>query len=706
MLKLKFFILCSLWAAFASAEGVKCRDEFVEEPLLLQTSSGLSQNNTRLKNKVQISSHRWRSFEEAKALIQSEGIRTSAEFLEWKRAGKRPDDFPSTPHRTYKKEWRGWRDFLGTERNMMSFEEAKTFIQDEGIRTYRQFHAWKREGKRPATFPANPHQAYKEEWTGWRDFLGIGEKWMSFEEAQAFIQSEGIRTSAEFEAWKREGKRPKKFPSAPDKVYKNKWKSWMHFFGTAIKWMSFEKAKTYIQSLNIPSEKKFRAWVKSEKKPKNFPLHPNITYREEWISWGDFLGTGNIAYEKKEFMSFEEAKTFIQSEGIKTNAEFQEWKREGKRPAAFPSTPDKVYEEWVSWGDFLGTENISTRQREFMSFEEAKVFIRSEGIRTYIQFIKWKQAGKRPERFPTAPNRTYKTEWISWRDFLGTEWMSFEAAQTFIRQQGIKTETEFKAWRRAGKRPDNFPSTPYRTYKKEWRGWKDFLGTERKWVSFEAAKVFVQRLGFRSRKQFQEWVQSGQKPDRFPSTPDRAYRQEWVSWGDFLGTGNTFSYMKYKNAKKYVQTLGFEQPKDFIEWLRSSDRPIHFPPNPHQFYSEWISVKDFLSTEIYISYKEAKTFAQSLEITNSRDFLELMRDEPDIFPEDFPPNPKVFYDKTGDWIDWNDFLGLTNQIYNKINEYRVSGNEEDFQIEESEPGEEDIFTDAEEGSEWEEDVKI
>ena len=895
MLKLKWFILgslCYLWVSLAVAEDVKCKDEFVKEPPLLQTSPELSQQTPRLKNQVQTSSHRWMSFEEAKAFIQAQGIQTSIAFKKWRREGKRPEDFPSTPNIVYKEEWTGWRDFLGTGKKWMSFEEAQTFIQDEGIRTYRQFKEWKREGKRPRDFPSTPHKTYKEEWTSWGDFLGTGRKWMSFEEAQTFIQSEGIQTSTEFRKWSREGKRPRdfpsapeqtykeewtgwedflgtgstvpkkqermsfeeaqdfiqkegiqtstefrkwsregkrpdNFPSAPEQIYKEEWTGWEDFLGTGRKWMSFEEAQDFIRSEGIQTSIEFERWKRAGNRPDNFPSAPHRTYKEEWTGWGDFLGTGNIisymkyknakkyvqtlGFEKpkdfikwlssndrptyfppnphqfylewvsvtdflsteqntshregnffapnlemtnpgdflgtgRKWMSFEEARALIQSEGIQTRMEFEAWKRAGKRPRDFPANPHRTYkEEWTGWGDFLGigrkwmsfeeakdfiqNEGIQTSiefeewrsagkrpdnfpsvphqtykeewtgwsdflgtDRKWMSFEEAQDFIRNEGIQSHKEFKEWKRAGKRPDNFPSAPEKIYKEEWPGWEVFLGTErqWMSFEEAQTFIRNEGIQTSVEFEEWKRAGKRPDNFPSAPEKNYKEEWPGWEVFLGTERQWMSFEDAKAFIQNEGVQTSMEFEEWKQAGKRPGDFPSAPHRTYKEEWTGWGDFLGTGNTISYMKYKNAKKYIQTLGFEQPKDFIEWLKSSDRPIHFPPNPHQFYPEWISVKDFLSTEQYVSYKEAKTFVQSLAITNPRDFLEAMRDEPDVFPDNFPPNPKVFYSKAGDWIDWNDFLGLTDQSKNEADDRRILNTEDNLQNEEME---EDDFVD-------------
>jgi hypothetical protein len=35
-----------------------------------------------------------------------------------------------------------------------------------------------------------------------------------------------------------------------------------------------------------------------------------------------------------------------------------------------------------------------------------------------------------------------------------------------------------------------------------------------------------------------KWCNSGQKPEDIPSNPERAYKNQWTSWGDFLGTGS------------------------------------------------------------------------------------------------------------------------------------------------------------------------
>ena len=223
-----------------------------------------------------------------------------------------------------------------------------------------EFNQWSKSRLRPHNFPANPNKIYKEEWKGWGDFLGTGniknakKEWMPFLEAKAFIQSIEITSSTEFNQWRKSGLRPHNFPSNPERVYKKEWISWKDFLG--INWMPFVEAKAFIQSIEITSSIEFNQWSKSRLRPHNFPANPNKIYKEEWKGWGDFLGTGNIKNAKKEWMSFQEAKAFIQTQGITSAAEFSEWSKSESRPHNFPSSPNKTYKEnWKDWYDFLGT---------------------------------------------------------------------------------------------------------------------------------------------------------------------------------------------------------------------------------------------------------------------------------------------------------------------------------------------------------------
>ena len=55
--------------------------------------------------------------------------------------------------------------------NWMSYQEAKAFIQNEGVSSITAYRQWRREGRKPINFPSNPDRKYKEEWEGWSKFL-------------------------------------------------------------------------------------------------------------------------------------------------------------------------------------------------------------------------------------------------------------------------------------------------------------------------------------------------------------------------------------------------------------------------------------------------------------------------------------------------------------------------------------------------------
>ena len=69
----------------------------------------------------------WLPFEEAKVIIQNNGIRSQKEWNLYSKSD-RPDNIPASPVRTYKGKWVSWNDWFGTEKkdlNFLNFEDAK-----------------------------------------------------------------------------------------------------------------------------------------------------------------------------------------------------------------------------------------------------------------------------------------------------------------------------------------------------------------------------------------------------------------------------------------------------------------------------------------------------------------------------------------------------------------------------------------------------
>ena len=54
--------------------------------------------------------------------------------------------------------------------------------------------------------------------------------------------------------------------------------------------INFQSAKTLIRAEGIKSQADFHEWIRSERRPKNFPIMPNRAYQSEWKNWSDFFG--------------------------------------------------------------------------------------------------------------------------------------------------------------------------------------------------------------------------------------------------------------------------------------------------------------------------------------------------------------------------------------------------------------------------------
>lgn len=245
--------------------------------------------------------------------------------------------------------------------------------------------------------------------------------------------------------------------------------------------------------------------------PSDLPGSPNIAYKGRgWVSWGDFLGTGNVYRQggaSGTWRSYEDAAKFVQGVGIAGVLQYRYWAK-GEVPWAppFPSdlprNPSLVYKGkgWTSWGDFLGTGRRYGRRRAWRPYEDTSAFAQLHGIRSGDHWDDWcagrvKGLPPRPEDIPADPALAYRgCGWSGWGAFLGTgsksydyyraPKRSFEEARMFARTTGVTSAAGWAAYY-AGKFPgaapcpDDIPSQPHLTYKgKGWVSWPDFLGTE------------------------------------------------------------------------------------------------------------------------------------------------------------------------------------------------------------------------------------
>jgi hypothetical protein len=252
-------------------------------------------------------------------------------------------------------------DWLGTgfvatrERKYRPFEEAREYARSLGLKNVREWEAYARSGEKLDDIPYKPQRTYKDAgWRGWADFLGNGfihaseRKWRPFGEAREYARGLGLRSYNEWRAWRREN-RPEDIPASPPVVYKESgWVSWGDFLGTdnyfTRDWRPFEEAREHARSLGLKNTHEWLAYARSEECPEDIPIDPRHIYEHSgWVSTGDWLGTGYVANQERQYRSYEEARAFVRTLGLKSEAEWREYAKSGQKPDDIPASPESVY---------------------------------------------------------------------------------------------------------------------------------------------------------------------------------------------------------------------------------------------------------------------------------------------------------------------------------------------------------------------------
>lgn len=130
------------------------------------------------------------------------------------------------------------------------------------------------------------------------------------------------------------------------------------------------------------------------------------------------------------------------------------------------------------------------------------------------------------------------------------------------------------------------------------------MGRKKRSLPFEEARKIVRSERIESVAQYKKWHDLN-KPAGIPKRPDRAYKDVFISWNDFLGNTNPFPVIKHT-----------------------------FRP-----------------------FVEARAFAQSLNISKKEDWFRVCDDGKK--PKDIPRRPDLYYRKSNEWVSWGNFLGVT-----------------------------------------------
>ena len=365
-----------------------------------------------------------------------------------------------------------------------SFQSARKFAQKLGLKSRDEWIAHCKLGNNPEDIPVSAGSIYKKDFKGWGDFLGSGNvkpgdvQSRSFEEARKFARSLKLKGGKEWIAHCKSGNNPDDIPSHPDRTYKNKgWNGmgdWLGNGTVASKnmkgevFLSFEKARKFVRKLKLKNTTAWNEYRKSGNKPDNIPSTPNMVYKNDgWIDWPDWLGNGNLSNKGRIYLTYEECQKFAQKNSITSQIEWEKFGKSGKRPLNVPSHPERVFsKQWTTWPDFLGVDRIANQNRKFKSYKDAKIFAISLNLKGQKEWKKYTQTNKIPIDIPAAPDIFYNKQgtWINWGDFLGTgaianqnkEYLSAKEAkpvyQKLFKDHGIKNGRSWAQFAKTNKK--------------------------------------------------------------------------------------------------------------------------------------------------------------------------------------------------------------------------------------------------------------
>ena len=403
----------------------------------------------------------WRSFKEAREFARALGLSSHVEWWKWTTGRLRrtslpklPPDIPAGPERVYVDDWKDWADWLGHSRRIggwRPFKEAREYALGLDLKSHKEWSdlVKKRnsasDNRLPDDIPSYPNNVY-EEWIGWWDWLGTGNRrgsWRSFSSARTLSRKLGLTSEAQFIRWRRGHlkhrlKCPANMPMHPDRVYPD-FKGWPDFLGfTQRTWMPFDKAREFVRRLELENQLEYRKWVVGRlrrdglpPRPNNIPANPDQIYSDRWDGFNDFLGTAKPRNIGRVWRPFSKARKYVRSLKFTSYLEYIEWskgqlKNKPTFPDDIPAHPYGVYgkvKDWKGISDYLGSKP-SGKYVQMWAFPKARKFVRKLKLTSSTEYMKWASAGlngvqERPPEIPVAPAKKFKQQWRGWDDWLG-----------------------------------------------------------------------------------------------------------------------------------------------------------------------------------------------------------------------------------------------------------------------------------------------
>lgn len=141
--------------------------------------------------------------------------------------------------------------------------------------------------------------------------------------------------------------------------------------------------------------------------------------------------TTRKSLSSRRYMCYSALQATVQDLGITTRFRYESWVRKQK-PLSVPLNPWRVYHEWTTWGDFLGTDHVfipymkwqEMRKNRWRTYWECARWVHKQNYKSAKEFTEAHKRGEVPKDIPKSPHQVYsdkyKGGWTDWPTFLGS----------------------------------------------------------------------------------------------------------------------------------------------------------------------------------------------------------------------------------------------------------------------------------------------
>jgi hypothetical protein len=241
---------------------------------------------------------------------------------------------------------------------------------------------------------------------------------MTYFEIKELIKDKNLKSAKDWRNWVLENRYIyPDLPIKPETKYKNEFEGYIIFLNSKKvkrrKYWSFDECVEHLKNFNFTA-KEFYEYLKINKTIP-IPTRPEKVFSKEFISFGHFLSNKNIKNIK--YYKYQECIDFLKDKNLKNVKNFR-LNRKMFNWIFIPSNPEKYFkDDFISYNIFLSNNSISNKNKKFLSYIEAKEFLRKfkfKSINEYKCHIKERNICF----LPVNPNNFYKNEYISDADYL------------------------------------------------------------------------------------------------------------------------------------------------------------------------------------------------------------------------------------------------------------------------------------------------